>query len=144
MSTNHSSKFSSISILLSIVYKLYDWSWFVLETPLLLIYIKKSLNFNINYYFFFFSFLLAYINSTREFHCNNSIDVYNVLLINSPLYCIHLTPTPLSCFFKLFLYLPHLWSRSKSFLFSPWSFNFSFFIHSISMKKCKSKWQGFF
>jgi hypothetical protein len=33
----------------------------------------------------------AYFHSTREFHCDNPIDVYSVFWTSSPLYCIPLT-----------------------------------------------------
>jgi hypothetical protein len=34
--------------------------------------------------FFFFIILLAYVNCTRDFHCDISIIVYNALWSNSP------------------------------------------------------------
>jgi hypothetical protein len=45
-----------------------------------------------NIFFFDFIFLLAFINSTRGFHCGNSIYVYSVLGTSSPIYYVFLTP----------------------------------------------------
>jgi hypothetical protein len=54
--------------------------------------------------FFSFSFLLVYINGTREFHCDNLIKVYSALWASSiPLLC---SLNPFSCspnFFKQYL-----------------------------------------